>query len=342
MTTTGGNKTCDILDVAKMIESSSGLSDNTKKRYLFSLRRIDSTDPTRKTCELLLDAHGTFTRLQKQVKTITTQQTILIGVLHVIRRIQKAHPGFYEKHQDELKKWYGVSALVSKRIRDQNGKNQMTPRQRLAHVPWEDIVSARNAVGKRSPGSKAHLLLCMYTMLPPRRQMDYFRVRLFQQQGHRIASDSGYLEYLSDGKRARLHISKFKTVKYMEPWEKSVPSNLLTVIRKSLEQHPRKFLFVSGNDEDPFDTVNAFTQFSNRVLKHYVGNHCTVNSLRHSYATHVAETGSKRVENVARDMAHSVDMHRRYVFSIPKESTSSKKKIKGEDRRRSSSKRRRR
>lgn len=303
---------CDIVDVVEMIESSRNLSENTRTRYKFSLEKVAQTNPKRPVCELLVNSDATFAKLRRLVKTSSTLQTIMIGILYTIRSIEKKFPTFHAQHAQELKKWYALSADLAKRVRSEKGKNRMSPKQKLAHVPWKRVIAVRNGLAKEDPGGRAHLLLCMYTMLPPRRQMDYYRIKLFEGSSRNVPKDcSGFIENLGKNS-AKIHITQFKTVKYMEPWSKVLPQNLVRVIRHSLEKNPREYLF--DTEDGPFSSVNTFTQFSNRILKTHLGKHCTVNSLRHSYATHVYETGSKNLDDIARDMAHSVNMHRSYVF----------------------------
>ena len=56
------------------------------------------------------------------------------------------------------------------------------------------------------------------------------------------------------------------------------------VIRESLEEEPRSFLFLTSTGK-PFSGGPPFTEYMNKTLKQLFGRHATTNTFRHSYIT---------------------------------------------------------
>jgi site-specific recombinase XerC len=87
----------------------------------------------------------------------------------------------------------------------------------------------------------------------------------------------------------------------------------------------QEYLFVSKNGT-PFKKgnrgINSFAQQSKRDLTAIFGKEVTVNTLRHSYATHQVmrykndEITMKELEEGAMDMAHSLRQQLMYVRNI--------------------------
>lgn len=305
---------CELDGVLSMISNSEQLSENTKLRHMQSLKTFARINRTTDVCRILLSPNETFQKTRKHISQLSTLHTMLIGVLSTISHIKSLHPQYYNHHEDMLKQWYVFSAQVSREIRQIKGKNKMSPRQMQAHIPWEKVISKVKYLSKTQYGSREHLLLAMYTLMPPRRQMDYYRVCIVSGNRNRCKNDelsSGEISKRIDDK-FDICIHKFKTAKFMDTWEKTLPDKLCAVLNSSLMQHPRKYLFVDSDDQ-PFERVNSFTQFTNRILKKYLGEHVTVNTLRHAYASYLHRHGIDP-ETAAYDMAHSVEMHKSYVF----------------------------
>jgi integrase len=299
------------LDVLQLISGSSSLSESTKLRHEHSLKLLLSNEDNPKDLfrTKLLCPTKSFAQLRRRVHALSTLHTVMIGVLSALRHVKQACPAAYQRHQAVIGQWYGLAAKVAAAFRSSREANKMTPRQKLSNVQWTTVVQKTQALGRTEFGSKDHLLLAMYSMLPPRRQMDYFRVIL---SADRDPDASGFIRNIH-GSQPCMVITKFKTAKFMSDWTKELPNKLVRIIRASLDQTPRRYLFVQS-DNAPFDSVNSFTQFTNRVLKKHLGQYVTLNSLRHSFATFVHHQKHIDASSVAYDMAHSLDMHKSYVF----------------------------
>jgi integrase len=109
-------------------------------------------------------------------------------------------------------------------------------------------------------------------------------------------------------------VLQYKTAKTLKPWTRPLPDELINILKRSLSARKRKYVFAQS-DGEAFKTRNSFTQFSNRVLKHTLGENITVNSLRHAYASYrnkLALTLKQRQMD-AMDMGHSLETHLSYA-----------------------------
>jgi integrase len=115
-------------------------------------------------------------------------------------------------------------------------------------------------------------------------------------------------------------VNAYKTSGKYDAFKKVLPDELAHILKMSLAKAPREYLFVRKNG-GPFSNNIAFAQWNNNILKQYLGQHATVNSLRHA-ATKASLTDPNKTyaehDAYARDMGHSYDMHRRYNRVIKK------------------------
>ena len=90
---------------------------------------------------------------------------------------------------------------------------------------------------------------------------------------------------------AYMFVSEFKNVKLMGTFfNKELPQELVDVVRLSVRRRPRAYLFVDPATGSAFARVNAFTKYSNGMLKRLFDNPgMSVNALRHAHAVACAQ-----------------------------------------------------
>lgn len=233
-----------------------------------------------------------------------TQKTTYTAVLAALSR-----SGLKEQRPKLYSQWHELHDTVKKEIEEQVKRNEPTPRQQDAHVDWEAIIEARD---KQAYGSKAHLLLCMLTMIPPRRQWDYANVAVYTAKPK--TEDHNHIVFSNEG--AYIHLTDYKTAKGGHTWRKELPRELVDVVRDSIMQNPRFKLFTMSKNET-FTNVNSYTKWANNVIKRTLQNpKASVNTFRHSYQTYVQKKTLtfKEMEDIADDMGHSVIQSLCYSF----------------------------
>jgi len=188
-------------------------------------------------------------------------------------------------------------------------KNQPTEKQKEGVLKWEDVLKKREELGEKEFGSKKHLLLSMYTYIPPLRQ-DFNEVKIVSRAPRKSVGN-----YLVLGENvSKLVLNEYKSASHYGKFETELPKELVKIIRDSLKKNPRRYLFTDLEGK-PYKEANSFTVFSNRALKEVFGNMCvSVSMLRHSYISSLdfnnLTEGEKK--EIAGSMAHSVSQQGRY------------------------------
>lgn len=286
------------------IQKNAFLAEGTKKTYMFSLNMLMQHIP--KTKELTL--HDVLMNPSVYGKTVTsfenlnTQKTVITAILALLKYSQ-----IKSKHKSIFSQWYEVFKPIMRELKKRERNHVATERQESAILPWEDIVKLRDKTLEK--GSMEHLLLSMYTMIPPRRQLDYYKVRLYTSAKDTPDRRSSFI-HLHHPKGSYMLITRFKTDKFYKPFYIKLPLELEAAIDASLAGLPRNYLFV-GADNEPFHAPNTFTKFSNAILKRVFNNpNMTVNILRHASATYINQkpnvTYGER-ERHAYQMGHSIN-----------------------------------
>lgn len=176
-------------------------------------------------------------------------------------------------HQQYLKHFRDLKAEVVS-----NQDNQPSEKQNDGVVSWDVVIQIRDELGKKEYGGRAHLLLSMYSYIPPLRQ-DFNYVRIYKRKPK--VDEGNYI--VLGARKGKLVMNEYKTTKVYGRYEADLPSALVKVIQASLEQNPREYLF-TGVDGQPYTEPNSFTVFSNRTLKEALNNQkVSVSMLRHSY-----------------------------------------------------------
>jgi hypothetical protein len=187
--------------------------------------------------------------------------------------------------------------------------NKPTDKQKEGVVAWEQVLQKREELSKQSYGSREHLLLSMYTYIPPLRQ-DFNHIKIYTKTPR---VDTGNYIVLNK-KVKKLVMNDYKTSNIYGRFEKTLPEPLVEVIKASLNSLPREFLFTDVEGQ-PYTEANSFTVFSNRALKQaFNNNKISVSMLRHSFISsqdfNTLTEGEKKT--LARDMGHSVAQQGQY------------------------------
>jgi hypothetical protein len=186
--------------------------------------------------------------------------------------------------------------------------NEHNDRKRDGFVAWDEIVKKRDELSKQENGSRRHLLLSMYTYIPPLRQ-DFNEVRIYRRSPK---EDKGNYIVLNT-RQQRMVMNEDKTQVSYGRYEVVLPKVLVKVINASLKETPREYLFTDL--EGKAYIANSFTKFSNKTLKDLFDNeHISVSLLRSSYIS--AQDFNKLTEGdkevLAKQMRHSVSQQGQY------------------------------
>lgn len=297
------------MDIIKIINSAD-ISETTKKSYIANINTIqkycnnDSIDviirnPT--TYIPIINAKAFENRKAKHKDASSTKRTLIKTVLAILK---------YTKLKFENKEvfcaWYKEFINLSKIVEEQQDNNI----QKESSLSWKHILEKYDTLQK---GSIHRLTVGLYTLIPPRRQFDYWKLRI---NGEIMPGDTGKL-FLEDKK---IEVYMYKTKDKYDVWKKDIPDGLYQDIKDYLgENTDRKYLFTKENGEI-YKTLYSFTSANNKIIKEALNNiNVSVNSIRHAAASFVNTDKyltRKEKKQYAYDMGHSFAMQTMYVEAL--------------------------
>lgn len=256
------------------------VKDTSIRTYLYNMKKAVKASSATNIHDLLMNPTKYIPILKNKMESLNSRISIWIAIILFMRVSELKHD-----KKDLYNTFYTVMMDDRKERNKYEGANEPTQRQKDAKVPWDQVISVRDSIPKTHSD---HLLIGMYTYIPPRRQSDYWQLRVYTKREEDPLLDHNHMHLNHHKHGPYMFIKDFKTAKVMKPFfNKFLPKELVDIIAQSIKDRPREYLFVQANDK-PFNTVNAYTKYSNNVLKrHYGKKEVTVNALRHSMATFI-------------------------------------------------------
>lgn len=295
-----------------LIDSDGSTETSTKTAYKNRLARLLKITGSKSIYDLLLSPDEYDKEIKKAINNSQVRTNLYICIITCMRLA-----GLKKSERVTYNKWYKLMLSDKRVVREQVESNKPTERQEEAHIGWDDILKIRD---KLEVGSLDHVLVSMYTCIPPRRAKDYAVLHVYEDPSYNPSQNHNYIHL---GQKL-MYIHEFKTVKKMKPyWAKNLPNELLETIRLSLKGNPRKYLFCQANGQ-AFKNEQSFASYANRRLKDVFNNpRFSITSFRHSYATYtyslVNLTLGER-SRAAYDMGHTLHKHLSYAYVTPSSS----------------------
>jgi hypothetical protein len=294
-----------------LIREDASIKEKTKYAYLAHCKKIVSVLTPATLHEIIFAPKKYATLLHGAVASPATHRTYLAVLLKLmsISDVRLLHPKTYEA-------WSGHVNKAKKITDDAFYGHEASARQRTAHVDWQDIVKRRDALVL---SKKDYLLMCMVTMLPPRRQLDWARVRVYTRPESKPDRNSNYI-VLGGPKPPHVSLVEYKTARFYGRWAALLPTELVKVLEASLKAEPREYLFTT-RDGQRYDREASFTKWSNSVLKRVLGNpNSSMNTLRHAFASYVRvkypKMSVRDKMQLARAMGHSMSFFEAYSLDV--------------------------
>lgn len=219
---------------------------------------------------------------------------------------------------DAHEKWKAAYEEVKGRIDDRYKTNEPSEKQHKGYVRFERIKEVRDGLPK---GSAERLLLSMYSMIRPLRG-DFNKVRIYTGRIPAKPEDN-YIHINSRGKggggTGDLVLNEYKTARHNGEYRRTIPAELVDEIHASLEKRPRDYLFVKA-DGKPYELANSYVRWANNTLQRLFDCPLTLSLIRHSYISSLDfnKLSIAEKEEIAADMAHTVQMQDKYRFIFDK------------------------
>lgn len=247
-----------------------------------------------------------------------------------VRALFKHNPALTETNPTCALRWGRALESLNALHKERAESGEPSEREREAWVPWKEVLRAERRLAEEDPGGPDHLLLAMYCLMEPLRQ-NFGNVRIYGTHPPAETAAPNHLILLRNNEaggagRAFLVLNDYKTSKRYGTFKRELPPPLVRILFKSLEAHPRRYLFVdrSGN---PYEKQNSFTQHSNRTLERIFGRKVTVSLLRHAFISNLDfnEEPPSSLFQKARNMTHSIAMQQLYRRRVPTSADSQQK-----------------
>lgn len=299
----------DLLDVFIDAIQNTNLNIVTKRHYISTLDKLQRT--LDKPLAWII-THPNVT-MHKWDTSPDIPKTSIRTYITAILACFKYVPNLQKKYSKARMTWMECFKKVDKVVQEKYTTRTPSQRQIDTYVSWDHIVSERDKLDK---DSDEYLVLSMYTMIPPVRA-DYNRVRIYSAIDNDI-KEPNYL--VVTPKKMTLVLTEFKSKsKKLQKYEHDLPSNLQSVIRKSLKLRPRDYLIVSPRTGRPYDNPTSYDVYVNRIFGKVIGKGVTINTFRHSYinSLDLNNMSVQDMEHTAQKLLHSRDTMLRYRLAIP-------------------------
>jgi hypothetical protein len=205
--------------------------------------------------------------------------------------------------------WYGFFNTKKKMLYKKSLDQTPTERQKESYVPWEYIVEMRDKMNKIG---KEYILMCILTMLPPRRQLDWFNIIVYNNHNKKWKpnKDQSTENYINIGyENPYILLTNYKTSKFYGKWYKQLNEPLLTLLKTNYMEE--ESILFSTKTNKKYETIEGFTSWTNSVIKRVLNKkNVSMNTLRHSYVSYIFKTKPNLSlldrKILAKDMGHSI------------------------------------
>ena len=242
-------------------------------------------------------------------QTIMSFLSTFMSIFSHIPEIKQKYLAQYEEYKIYFSKIYDI-------VLKANTDGIFTEKQDKGFVEWSDIVKKRQELANTKYASKEHLILALYTYIPPLRQ-DFGFVKILFDKPPLIQEKGNYIVLSKTAnKPSFLVLNDYKTTKTFPQYRKDLPKPLVDIIIKSLEMNPREYLFVNSEGL-PFKNKKRYGENINRTLLSIFGVPLTPSLIRHSETIfeRTLNLSPAQEEQMAKDMRHSLTVHNRYRLS---------------------------
>jgi hypothetical protein len=178
--------------------------------------------------------------------------------------------------------------------------------EKLEGVNWDKLVQIRNELAEDAKAHPKdlgkmyrHLILCLYTQLPPQRA-DFGELKLVS-QNEASQRGAGNCYVKSDSKQDYIVLRNYKTAASYGRRVLPLPHDLVGIVRDSLERFPRGYLVASASDPQAPAGKAAVAQRLGSVLKEA---RLGCNLLRKIVTTEFNKRGEPGAAELTKRMAH--------------------------------------
>lgn len=281
----------------------------TVGQYIVRLRVLNNDGPL-KSLKFLTDFQSIKAKIENLEKALSTKISYLTAICAVLKsnkKYTKIHKNYVE-----------LSLEMSSPLTTALNNNEKNEKQKASIVAAQEIVEIRErlnatieAGGASWPIYMQHLALCLYTLMPPRRNRDFSEMVIVLDEPAVLSKDLNYF-VISE---SMFIFNNYKTSATYGSQRMRVSEELSDVLDRYLQEYFRvvkidELPFLLANEEGKkLEIRNAITRLLHRAIGKDIGS----TALRHIYlSSKYAETLiQQKADSIA--MSHSLSMARQYV-----------------------------
>lgn len=294
------------------------VTDSTANAYVRYLKQANGNKDFN-TMLFLKDTEKVFNNISKYRES--TKKAILGGVVSILQMyktkiaFKKCFPVYFEKMME-----------LSKKSREEDGKNEMTEKQKENWTDWSEVIKKRDELKekvlkmdkKKSLNATEwneltdYIVLSLFTDIAPRRNADYMLCRVVKKMTDDLSKEYNYLDLST----CEFIFNRYKTAKTYSTQREKIPEELKAKIMMYLRHHPLykdktkkdPIPFLVFHDGKPFTAVNSITRILNKIFGKAIGS----SMLRHIY---ISNKYGKLMDEMKKDseaMGHSIEEQRAY------------------------------
>jgi hypothetical protein len=286
----------------------------TVGQYIQRLRVLNGNKPLT-SLKFLMDFDRVIATIDGMDKADSTKTSYLTAVSAVLSMFPK-YGALYAKYV----------AKLMERARTQKGElatNQRNAKQVESIIPmdkilkiWDDLrkefEAATAITAKVWERYTAYVLLCLYTMISPRRNRDYSQMMIVSKADQATDTTKNY--YVRDTNE--LIFRNYKTSSTYGEQRVAVPDNLAKVLTEYIANY--KLVVPTATepmpllihfDGEPISATNGITRILNRSVGKGIGS----SALRHIFLSDKFGDTLKEMKAVAADMAHDLATQKDYI-----------------------------
>lgn len=281
----------------------------TVGQYIVRLRVLNG-GPL-KSLKFLTDFQSIKAKIENLEKALSTKISYLTAVCAVLKSNKK----YTKLHKNYVE----LSLEMSKPLSEALETNQKDEKQKQSIVAAQEILEIRERLDSLIEAGEAqwsvymqHLALCLYTLMPPRRNKDFSEMVIVLDEPAIPNKDLNYF-VMSEG---MFLFNNYKTSSTYGAQRMRVTEELSTVLDRYLAEY---FRIVKIGDELPYLLANEsgkkleIRNSMTRLLHKAIGKDIGCTALRHIYLSSKYAETLKAQKADAEAMSHSLSMARQYV-----------------------------
>lgn len=248
----------------------------------------------------------------------STQKSILGTIVAVLTNLKDkaTYKALYNYYYERM-------SNASKVAREAD-TTEKTNTQEANWITWNDVQNKRKELEMHLPTPKtklitsaswnnmlSYVILCLYTMIPPRRNLDYQNLYVVKKWNDKMDADKNYYDLSTQ----KLIFNKYKTSKAHGTQEIDINdvNDLRAALTHYINFHPDKkkpeFRLLVNMDGSPLTSINSITRILNKVFDKKVGS----TMLRHVYLSDKYKLDMGEMKKDADAMGHTLSTQRDYI-----------------------------